>query len=438
MGKKNHQSEKQKAVEAVLDLLRKQSPLTIKQEKFCNAACVERFWKAKGESVKKAAKQLRSSLTWRDTIGTDNLKADEFSAELSEGLAYVAGHDEESRPVMVIRMKEDHEIFHIQKPFTRFLVFTIEVAIQAMPKNAEQFVLLFDACFIRSRSSCTNLLLSTLKIMADHYPKQLYKAFIIDAPPLFSCIWKGMRPFVELSSVTTTVSSKDFVDSYDDHHIAAYTPRSSFGLHPSSVPSKVNLGSSTSSRFSFTVSHHFDSLKPWYLSLTDTSASRGGSTNPPPMGPAVISPLNARSFSFSSPVARSAPRGGAGDAAGRDAVRFLKKNFIPSTPLAQKSYNADAANVSNPRTPNPSFLPSPAAIFTSTKETFVASKAEKSREEFFFYFKFYARPYDEMVYRLMMKPPLRGLISIVPPNKIRRHQVSVSQRLDESKWVHKF
>lgn len=31
-----------------------------------------------------------------------NLTADEFSAELAEGVAYVAGHDEESRPVTVI------------------------------------------------------------------------------------------------------------------------------------------------------------------------------------------------------------------------------------------------------------------------------------------------------------------------------------------------
>lgn len=33
---------------------------------------------------------------------TDQLIADDFSAELAEGLAYVAGHDDESRPVVVI------------------------------------------------------------------------------------------------------------------------------------------------------------------------------------------------------------------------------------------------------------------------------------------------------------------------------------------------
>lgn len=35
-------------------------------------------------------------------LNADNLIADEFSAEISEGLAYVAGHDDESRPVVVI------------------------------------------------------------------------------------------------------------------------------------------------------------------------------------------------------------------------------------------------------------------------------------------------------------------------------------------------
>lgn len=35
-------------------------------------------------------------------FNAEQLMADEFSAELAEGLAYVAGHDEESRPVVVI------------------------------------------------------------------------------------------------------------------------------------------------------------------------------------------------------------------------------------------------------------------------------------------------------------------------------------------------
>lgn len=35
-----------------------------------------------------------------------------------------------------------------------------------------------------------NMYLATLKIIADYYPAQLHKAFVIDPPSLFSYLWK--------------------------------------------------------------------------------------------------------------------------------------------------------------------------------------------------------------------------------------------------------
>ncbi|GLU08865.1 hypothetical protein SLE2022_257490 [Rubroshorea leprosula] len=408
MGKKEQSTQKaNQRVEAVLELLRKQSPLTLKQEKFCNNACVERFLKAKGDNVKKAAKCLRSCLSWRESIGSENLIADEFSAELAEGVAYVAGHDDESRPVLIFRIKQDYQKFHSQKQFTRLLVFTLEVAAATMPKNVEQFVLLFDASFFRSASAFMNLLLATLKIVADYYPSRLYKAFVIDPPSLFSYLWKGARPFVELSTATMVVSSLDFEDSLEFSEFSSYPRAASLRFDPSSIKSTAKVGSCSSSRFSFTVSHHFDSLKPWYLSLTNTSASKVGPTSPSPLGPALISPLNARSFSFASPVARSTPLS-------------ARKSLFPSTPLPQRPTNAGSL-ASNPKTPRPSFLQSPALFFR--RESHVSSKTLNSRESFMPFLKFYRRPYDEMIYRSKMRPPLGGLISIV-----KRRHISVSQR----------
>ncbi|KHN15775.1 Primary amine oxidase [Glycine soja] len=307
MGKKTELKDHKEIakVETVLELLRKQTPLTVKQEKFCNYACVKRFLKAKGDSVKKASKQLKACLAWRESVIADHLIADDFSAELADGLAYLAGHDDESRPVMIFRLKQDYQKLHSQKMFTRLLAFTIEVAISTMPKNVEQFVMLFDASFYRSASAFMNLLLPALKIVAEYYPGRLCKAFVIDPPSLFAYLWKGVRPFVELSSWTTVVSSLDFEESLDFNDFAAYPRASSLRFEGASVKSTAKIGSCSSSRFSFTVSHHLDSLKPWYLSLADTSASKVGPTSP---SAALISPLNARSLSFASPVART-PRG---------------------------------------------------------------------------------------------------------------------------------
>ncbi|KAK5840965.1 uncharacterized protein LOC108475559 [Gossypium arboreum] len=416
MGKKDQSREEEKLnqrVESVLQLVKKQSPpLTPKQEKFCNNACIERFLRAKGDNVKKAAKHLRACLAWRETIGTENLIADEFSTEIAEGVAYVAGHDEELRPIIVLRIKQDYQKFHSQKLFTRLLVFTLEVAIATMPKNTQQFVLLLDASFFRSASAFMNLLLAALKIVGEYYPGRLYKAFVIDPPSLFSYLWKGVRPFVELSTATMVVSSLDYEESLDFNDFTSYPRASSLRFDPSSIKSTAKIGSCSSSRFSFTVSHHFDSLKPWYLTLTsDTSASKVGPTaSPSPLGPALISPLNARSLSFASPAART-PRGNIS----------MRKSLFPSTPLPQRSKAFEPVKVNHPRTPRPSFLQSPAMFFR--RDSHVSTKAEKSRESFMPFLKFYRRPYDEMIYRSMMRPPLGGLISIV-----KRRHMSVSQR----------
>ncbi|XP_047335856.1 uncharacterized protein LOC124939423 [Impatiens glandulifera] len=408
-------------VQFVLELIRKQAPLSLKQEKFCNNACVERFLKSKGDNIKKAAKQLRACLSWRETIGIDNLMADEFAAELAEGVAYVAGHDEESRPVLIFRVKQDYPKFHSQKMFIRLLVFTLEVAIQTMPRNVSEFVLLFDASFYRSGSAFMNVLLAMLKLVAEYYPGRLHKTFVIDPPALFSYLWKGVRPFVELAHATSLVSSLDYEEPLDSNNFTACPRASSLRFESSSsssgLKSTAKIGSCSSSRFTFTVSHNLDSLKPWHLSFADSSASK--------VGPAMISPLNARSLSFASPLARStAPRGN---------LNSIRK---PSTPLPQRSRRMDvdvtssAAVNSHPRTPIPkpsstSFFQSPAVFFR--RESHVSKKAEKTRESFGPLMRFYCRPYDEMIYRSKMRPPLGGLISIVPSQLKRRH-MSLSQR----------
>ncbi|WOK92426.1 random slug protein 5-like isoform X2 [Canna indica] len=414
-------------IETVLKILKKQAPLTVKQEKFCNDACVERFLKAKGDSVKKAAKQLRAALSWRESIGTDHLIADEFAAELAGGFAYVAGHDDEARPVMVFRIKQDYPKTHSQKSFVRLLVFTLEVAISSMSRFVDQFVILFDASFFRSASAFLNLFMGTLKIISEYYPGRLHKAFVIDPPSLFSYLWKGVRPFVELSAVTAVVSSLDFDDSLEDAAFGSYPTRAASlrfdpaAVTPCTAAACAKVGGS--SRFSFTVSH-FDSLKPWYLSTTTTAAARAMAL--PTASPSLVgaSPLNARSFSFASPGARSTPRAGFASA---HAARSIPSTPCSFPPPKQHRQQQQQAPLQHPRTPRPSFLPSPATLFSFRKEA--ACRGERERESFLPYLRFHRRPYDEMVYRAKMRPPLGGLISIITPHlkqqQLRRNAINI-------------
>ncbi|CAA7399293.1 unnamed protein product [Spirodela intermedia] len=413
MGKEDKNRER---IEAVLQILRKQMSLTVKQEKFCTDACVARFLRYKGDNAKKAAKHLRACLCWRDAIGIEHLMADEFSEELAEGAAYVAGHDDDARPVILFRIKQDYPKFRSQR-YMRLLVFTLEVAISSISRFVEQFVLLFDASFFRSASAFLNLFMGTLKIISEYYPGRLHKAFVIDPPSLFPYLWKGSRPFVDLWTSTAVVWSLDFEDSLEEHRPFAAADHhrpgtTSLRFDPSTVSSAAAStkigGGSTSSRFSFTVSR-FDSLKPWYLTRTEPSPAAPPTPATAAASPsfAGLSPLNARSFSFASPSARSAAT--------------PRHRPFPSTP-------SSGPPPPPPRTPRPSFLPSPAAamkFFSLGKDPAAAAppaaRTDRGRDSFLPFLRFHRRPYDETLYRSKMKPPLGGLISIVSSQLPRHH-----------------
>ncbi|RRT36561.1 hypothetical protein B296_00057882 [Ensete ventricosum] len=450
------------------------------------------------------------------------LLADEFSAELGDGMAYVAGHDDEARPVLVqssassrttsnfvLTSRNDRLpipsctkfccrrrcfLTSFACRFVRLLVFSLEVAISTtMARFVDQLVLLFDASklinsatltapfswlatvhccrpqrssvsqaphrsrmsiaaeipyvsevphlsssshpvsnselhhaclqcvvvvvagFFRSPKAFLNLFAGTLKILSDYYPGRLHKAFVIDPPSLFSCLWKGVRPFIDLSAVTAVVSSLDFEDSLEDAALASHPRTTSLRFHPSAAAAATaaaKVGGSTSSRFSVTVSH-LNSLKPWYLSTTTTSSVVVPTASPSLIG---ASPLGARSFSFASPAARSTPR--VGISAGAAITRS-----IPSTPSSAAPTRPPPQQ--HPRTPMPSFLQSPASLFSFKKERQL-SRVERERESFLPFLRFYRRPYDETAYRAKMRPPHGGLVSIVSlhdqPNK-RRNKI---------------
>lgn len=411
---KQADAKEREKIDAVRKLLRKQAPLSIKQAQYCDDACVERFLRWRGESVKKAAKHLRTVLSWRETVGADHIMADEFSAELADGVAFVSGHDDDGRPVVVFRIKQEYPKFRSPKSFVRLLVLTLEVAVACMSRSVHQLVLLFDASFFRSASAFLNLLMGTLKIVADYYPGRLHRAFVIDAPSLFSVLWKGVRPFVELAPVTAVVCSLDFEDSLEDASFTAYPRTASLRLEPppAAVTGKAGVGSA-SSRFSVTPTDN--PVKPWYLSTIPASVG-SRSVVPTSSSPSLVgaSPLSARSFSFASPAAlrstTAVPRGGGAHPTPSSAVKGHK------TPPQF------------PRTPRPSFLQSPSTLFAFRKDGQQTSRVERERGSFLPYLRFYRRPYDEISYRAMMRPPLGGLIPIVEKFKhkpvqqtLRRH-----------------
>ncbi|KAG0577299.1 hypothetical protein M758_5G140200 [Ceratodon purpureus] len=401
-------------IKQVLQLVQRDGVLSKKQTEFCNDACVMRYLKARGNNVRRAAKMLRATLEWREKINIGYLIADEFPAELATGAAYVAGHDVEGRPILVIKKKPEYILNRTHKQHLRFLIFTMEVAVAAMPPGVDQWVLILDAGGYSTLSApSTSGILTTLKLLADHYPERLAKAFIVDASSMFYCVWKGICTFVDYS----TRRKLNFTYSRDYRVIPRpqYTSKISFLTSPFSKHPRRRSSSFCADEpkapipfRSKAVSADYSLLEP----IFDTSPKRSEdikSLGRVSEGPELGSSKR-RSFSFSSvtgSITCSSP-----DRREEEfgSFRMHDEDIIGhSEVLGPVPARTRRSKIS-------SWSDGLVSIFKPAKrDAKIMTDEVKSRNIGAFrpYFTFLQAPYDEAAYRALMKPPLGGLATII-------------------------
>ncbi|CAM6098480.1 unnamed protein product [Calypogeia fissa] len=357
-------------VSTVRRLIQKDRPLTKKQTDYCDDACIERSLRARGGNVRKAAKLLKSSLAWRESFEVDHLIADEFSAELASGAAYIAGHDGEGRPVVIIK-KRNYNNFTSwsQKRYLRYLIFTVEVAVASMLRGVDQWVLIIDVGQSKMSSPSSSTILGTLKILSENYPERLAKAFIVDSPSVFYYLWKGICPFVDQATKgkVSFVFSKDYVRTPEEEKL----PSIRHLLQETQTPKKSDKGKNPNS------SVHSEN------------------------GAALVTHSHSRSVSFSQPsTACNSPA-----VQGREFSSFrAERNFwFPGLISSNKNRKLSAGDGSSFR-------------FSLSKrfdQQFSGVELKEKTNSFRPYWNFFKSPYNEAAYRATMKPPLGGLKSII-------------------------
>jgi hypothetical protein len=79
----------------------------------------------------------------------------------------------------------------------RYLVFTVEKAIELMPQGQEKITLIFDFSKY-SQTSATPMHVSKyfLHLFSSHYPERLGHAFAVDAPWYFWTFYRLISPFI--------------------------------------------------------------------------------------------------------------------------------------------------------------------------------------------------------------------------------------------------
>lgn len=400
-------------IKQVLQLLQKDGALSKKQAEFCDDACAVRYLKARENNVRRAARMLRATLDWREKINIGYLIADDFPAELATGAAYVAGHDIEGRPILVIKKKPEYILNRNHKQHLRFIIFTMEVAVAAMPPGIDQWVLILDVGGYSTLSApSTSGILTTMKMLADHYPERLAKAFIVDASSMFYYIWKGICTFVDHS----TRRKLNFAYSRDYRVISRpqYTSKMSFLSSPFSKHPRRRSSSfcadDTKTPIPFrskAVSADYSQLEPIFdLSpkRSEATKSLGRLTD----GPELASSIR-RSFSFSSvtgSITCSSPD--------RKEEEFGSFRMDDEDNVGQpETPGSVPARTRRKKAPSWNGLVS---IFRPAKRdptTLTDEVKNRNIDVFRPYCTFLQAPYDEAAYRALMKPPLGGLATII-------------------------
>ncbi|ORX68414.1 CRAL/TRIO domain-containing protein [Linderina pennispora] len=143
-----------------------------------------------------AAKKLRATLEWRCTYRPHAITPEDMELEGSVGKQYLNGFDNQGHPILYMfphrqNTKDANEQL-------RWVVFTMEQAIRAMPDKVTKISIVIDVSkYSMSQSVPLSTAREFLNILEGHYPERLYKAFVLSPPTLFVMFYHIVAPFID-------------------------------------------------------------------------------------------------------------------------------------------------------------------------------------------------------------------------------------------------
>jgi len=168
----------------------------LKPEHIADDATVARFVRATNGNLKESIKRLKSTCDWRAKAKPEEVVCKACAKNSRSHYMHVVGHDLLGRPIIYScvalaenKVYEDNRDHMIQ---------TFETAIKCMPEGVEQWVWVCDFHgFGMSDALNVKIAKAFLEISAAHYPERLGQFVLLDAPPVFSMLWKAIKSLVD-------------------------------------------------------------------------------------------------------------------------------------------------------------------------------------------------------------------------------------------------
>lgn len=183
-----------RSASAEIDAVR--STLTPQQSGSVDDATVARFLRAESGNAHHASRRLQDTIAWREAEQPDKLCCEACRKDPTSHYMYLFGRDVNSYPAiyscldLVTNRNVDDNAKHMLMQF--------ESCVKMMkdPGN-DKWLWLMDFHGFGIRDCSPKLARIFLSVSATHYPERLGTIIVIDAPTIFSTLWKAVQPFID-------------------------------------------------------------------------------------------------------------------------------------------------------------------------------------------------------------------------------------------------
>ncbi|GAQ85884.1 Sec14p-like phosphatidylinositol transfer family protein [Klebsormidium nitens] len=179
-----------------------------------------RFLRARSNNVKKASKLFVDHENFRKTFCPKGyISEDEVANELAAKKATLQGLDKEGHPLSIGCTKYHIAAKRDLEEFKRFLVYSLDKIIAAMPPGVEQFVSFLDLTGIGYSNLDSAALRHIFDFLQGYYPERLSKLYFLNAPFIFGTIWKVVSPFIDARTRKKIIfcTTKNLADTFLPH-----------------------------------------------------------------------------------------------------------------------------------------------------------------------------------------------------------------------------
>ncbi|SNX86444.1 related to PDR16 - protein involved in lipid biosynthesis and multidrug resistance / PHO13 -4-nitrophenylphosphatase [Melanopsichium pennsylvanicum] len=171
----------------------------------------QRYLRAAKGDLESAKKRIKSTLDWRRNFRPDIIAPGSVSHEAKTGKQVISGFDNEGRPLIYLRPARENT--SPSNDQVRYLVWTLERAIDFMPEGVENYAIIID---YKGATSQSNPSLSTARavanILQNHYVERLGRALVVNVPWFINAFFTAITPFLDPVTKDKTRFNANLVD----------------------------------------------------------------------------------------------------------------------------------------------------------------------------------------------------------------------------------